>query len=552
MTGQAQSRTAAPSLEERLKPWLDQGEFLIPLVLGLMAWAAGWVDLVGFQSPANPIIFGRYAPAFFAVLIAYTLGFGVWIWAIRSLRAIGLFKRGIVFVQQRPWLYVLAWAAFALVIWSMYRVPYWLALPLLEGAVLTLMVLFTAVVLLATPFPDAPFQRWRKIALGLLAALVAFELVLAGLAQLLALPFDNRSGLTVPYGRVYQTREGSANGMTNRYGWYAPEFRLRPGSTRVILSGDTYVQGLQVPMEAHMGQVLEGLIAQNASGDTEVLVQGQLGYGATMFVNPIMDEYIWQPMQPKEIVVFFHLANDFQLADQTRDPRPRYALDASGTPVVVDADFAYWHTLAHVVIAGHDPVNPIRTVLSHSLTLQTLLGLLSQQFGIGGAPQFPLFTEQANDAEPFGPASPLFKTNPDAGARQSFELAAAQIRTFAAAMKEQGVAVRVVTIPFVPEAAYATGDASGWSTTFGEYDLLATERVLEAAAHEAGVPFLAMGRVMQATGVTAEEVRSLFFDGGKGHLTDTGHSFFAQAIFDCFYAASPALDSAQGCVAVNQ
>jgi hypothetical protein len=504
---------------------------------------------VGFQSPANPIIFGRYAPPFFVVLIAYTLGFGVWFWLIGSLKGLERFKWGIAAVQRRPWLYALAWAGFALVIWSMFRVPYWLSLPLLEVAVLTLMLLFSAVVLLARPFPGAPFQRWRKVALGLIGALVAFEVVLAGLAQLRALPFDNTSGLTVPYGRVYQTREGAANATTNRYGWYYPEFRLEPGSTRIILSGDTYVQALQVPMETHMGLALERLLAGSVPGDTEVLAQGQLGYGSTMFINPIMDPYLWQPLQPTEIVVFFHLANDFQLADPERDPRPRYTLDANGVPVVEDADFARWHTMAHEVIAGHDPVNPIRTVLSHSLSVQMALSTLSDQFGIGAGPEFIPFSRQSTDIEPYGPATALFETSPTDEAAESFQLAAAQIRTFAQSLREQGVTLRVVTIPFFPQASFGAGGEAGWSTSFGNYDSLAPERVLETAAREAGVPFLGMGRYMQASGASADEVRALFFDDGRGHLTEAGHAYFAQAVFDCFYSPSAALDDARGCVA---
>jgi len=50
-----------------------------------------------------------------------------------------------------------------------------------------------------------------------------------------------------------------------------------------------------------------------------------------------------------------------------------------------------------------------------------------------------------------------------------------------------------------------------------------------------------MGRHMQATS-------ALFFDGGRGHLTEAGHAFFAQAIFDCFYAGPAATGAAQGCV----
>jgi hypothetical protein len=348
----------------------------------------------------------------------------------------------------------------------------------------------------------------------------------------------------VPYGSVYQSREGLGGGMTNRYGWYYPDFRLEPGAPRIILSGDTFVQGLQVPMAAHMGQALERQINDGPAAGVEVLAQGQLGYGSTMFVNPIMYPYLWKPMQPKEIVVFFHLANDFQLADHAADPRPRYTLGADGAPAVLDEDFAYWHTLAHEVISGHDPVNPIRTALSHSLSLQLALG------GLGGnQPRFAPFTEQVSESQPFGPATALFAAQPSAEARQSFDLAAAQIAAFAKAMADEGITVRIVTIPYVPQAALA-GDT--WSATFGGYDALAPERELEAAAQEAGVPFLAMGRFLQAGGASAEQVRGLFFGEGRGHLTEQGHALFAQAIYDCFYSPQAALDASKGCVATPQ
>jgi hypothetical protein len=542
MTGQVQRQAAPQTLEDRLRPWLDQGEYLIPLVIALMAWAAGWVDLLAYQSPANPIIFGRYSPPYFAVLAAYTLGFGVWIWLIGSLSALERLKRGIAFVQRRPWLYALAWLGFAAVIWSMFVISYWTALPLLQVGVLVMMFLFTALVLLAKPAADAPFQTWRKVALALIGALLLFEAGLQGLAQLNALPMESTAGLTAPYGRVYQAGEGAANATTNRYGWYYPDFRLQEGSRRVILSGDTFVQALQIPMEAHMGLALERQLNGDAGASAEVLAQGQLGYGSTMFMNAIMYPYIWEQFQPSEIVVLFHLANDFQLADNAADPRPRYTVGADGRAVVLDADFAYWHTLAHEVIKGHDPVNPIRTVFSHALSLQLVL----ERLGFSGAPRFAPFSTGSSAEQPFGPAGHLFAAAPGDEAAQSYALAAALLRDFTGEMRARGVTVRLVTIPFFPEAAFAADDSAGWSATFGQYDLLAPERVLEAAAREAGVPFLAMGSHMQAAGA---DVRTLYFDGGQGHLTEAGHAYFAQAIFDCFYSASAELDSAQGCLA---
>lgn len=92
-------------IEERLQPWIDRGECVIVITLGIMAWAAGWVDLIAFESPANPVVFGRYSLPFFGVLAVYTLGFGFWFWLIGSIRAIDGMKQLIGFVQRQPWLY---------------------------------------------------------------------------------------------------------------------------------------------------------------------------------------------------------------------------------------------------------------------------------------------------------------------------------------------------------------------------------------------------------------------------------------------------------------
>jgi hypothetical protein len=428
----------------------------------------------------------------------------------------------------------------------MFNVSYWTALPLLEVAVLVMMLLFTVLVLFAKPTPDAPVQRWRKVALALIGALIVFELVLQGLASAKALPFENTSGVTVPYGRVYQTEEGFGTGTTNRFGWYYPEFRLAPNSRRLVLTGDTFVGALQIPMDQHMGIQLERLIGSGPEA-LEVLAQGQVGYGPSVFLNPIMFSYLWERLEPEEIVVFFHLVNDFQIGDPDTDPRPHFEIDAQGVPVVLDEDFAHWHNLAHLVIAGHDPPNPIRTVASNLFSVQALDSVAQRLGGISiSRPDFLLPMEQASDEQPFGSASLLFERDFDA-AHPSFELAAAQIRTFAQFMSERGIVVRLVTIPYFPQAFYADNAGGEWTAEWDRYDLLQPERHLAAASAESGIAFLGMGQYLLDSGRSAEEVRALYFANGSGHLTETGHALFAQALYDCFYNADAVADTVGGC-----
>jgi hypothetical protein len=545
------TQTQPKTLEERLQPWLDQAEYLIALTIGFMVYVAGWVDLLGFESPASPVVFGRYSLPIFLVIVVYTLGFGVWFWVIGSLRALDRFKRLIAFIQRTPLLYALIWVGFIGLIWSMFNVDYWLRLPLLEVAVLVIMLLFTLVVLLARPFPDSPFQTWRKVALFLIGALILLEGVLQGLAALKLLPLENTSGVTIPYGRVYQNTEGLGNGSTNRFGWYYPEFRLAPGTQRIILSGDTFVAALQIPMEQHMGLQLESLINEQAEVETEVLAQGQLGYGASTFFNPIMSPYIWEPLEPEEIVVFFHLANDFQIDNPAVDPRPRFQIGDDGLPVVFDADFANWHYLAHLVIAGHDPANPIRTVASNLLSVQ-FAGGAARNVGISfQRPEFPLHMEMRSEAQPFGLGSFVFAADGSPDAENALALAAAQLRAFTAYMAERDIRVRLVTIPFFPETFYAANSGAGWNERWEQYDLLLPERYLQQAAAEQNVSFLGMGQYMQGSDLTVENIQSLFFENGVGHLNEAGHRLFAQAIFDCFYNPNGALDSTSGCAATS-
>lgn len=544
---------AGKSIEERLQPWIDQGELLIPIVIGLMVYSAGWVDLLAFRSPENQPIFGQYSLPFFIVLVTYTLGFGVWFWLIRSLKALERFKSGIAFVQERPLVYVTVWVIFIGIIWSMFNISYWIQLPLLEVAVLILMLLFTAVILLAKPHPQAKFQTWRKVALALIGALILLELSLQGLASLRALPFQDTSGVTIPGGRIYQTEQGFGNGRTNSYGWYYPEFRLEPDTRRIILSGDTYVEALQISMNDHMGVQLDSLINQTEGANTEVMAQGQVGYGLGMFMHPRMIPYIWEPLGPQELVVVFNLANDFQVNDPAVDPRPKFMIGEDGIPVPTQEDFGRWHVLAHIAIAGHDPVNPVKVVGSNLLSVSLLDSFMSRILGTRVfRPDFPLLSANLTPEQPFGGASFVFASEPSAEAEETLALTAAQFRSLQNHLAERGINLRIVTIPFFPREFYAQNSAAGWDSTVGDFDLFAPERYLREAALENGIPFLGMGEYMQASGMTPQEIQGLFFLDGVGYLTEAGHTLFAEAMYECFYNASAALNADQGCIAASE
>ncbi|NDJ60250.1 MAG: hypothetical protein GYB67_03945 [Chloroflexi bacterium] len=530
------------TLEERLAPWLDQGEYVIILVLVLMAWTAGFVDLISRTSAEGAAIFGLYSLPYFALIMAYSAGFVVWGWLIATPRGLARLKSAIAFIQRRGWLFGLSLLGFAILVWSMVQFrSAWVQLPLLQVVLLLLTALYVITILVAQPIPGEKMQLWRKVVLGVLVGLVAVEVLLQVGAAAGVSPVQNLSGITVPYGRVYQNQQGYGNGITNQFGWYYPDFRLEPGSRRIILNGDDFIQALQVLPAQHMGVTLEALIAEDQADErpTEVLATGLPGYGPGLYLDVRLYPYLWSTAEPDEIVVFFHLANDFQAASEPTNAIPFYTLSDDGAIVLDDPSMTLRHDLEHVVILGYDPVNPFRTVSSNSLTFNAVDQLVRSTFGIASeVPQVAANLDERSDDALFGAASFMF--DPSAGERAdtAFAIAAGLLSAYEDRLRDEGVALRLVTIPFFPEPFFATYTGADWGLAVEQYDLLLPERRLAAFAAENDIPFLGMGAYMQNTDTTVETIQTLYFNAGTGYFTPEGHEFYARALHTCFYTPS--------------
>ncbi len=374
----------------------------------------------------------------------------------------------------------------------------------------------------------------------MLLALVAVELVLQGLASMRALPFSTMSGLTVPFGRIYQTEPFYVNDQTNRYGWYYPDYRLTAGDYRILLSGDTYLSGLQLPKESNMGQRLEAQLADREP-PVEVLVQSHFGFGAVMYLNPLLAVSIWEPLNLNEMVVVFQLGNDFDIQIPEGTKPPTVGLARGVTPYVDDWNFDNWHIRAHLTIKGHESPNPLRTIYSNSLLMTAI-----NQYLLGGTDRIEapaLATSSATNEAPFGDATFLF--DPAGGERADLarEYAAVQLRVLHDFLAEQGIQMRLVTLPYFPAQFYETYQGTDWQTAIGDYDLLFPEQRLQAAASESGMSFLSIGQWLQAQSVPVETIQGYFFDEGTGYLTEAGHQMMADAIFACFYSENQPSDN---------
>ncbi|MBI5302104.1 MAG: hypothetical protein HY868_08210 [Chloroflexi bacterium] len=524
------------ALEKKLAPKLSHAEYILLLVIAVMLWTAGFVDLFTHTTPDGQI-FGLYSAPFFILLVLYTLGYAFWFGLIVPRDSITWLKRGLAYIQNHAAVGVTILAALGAILFTMFVWDQWLSYPLLAAAMLILIVVVVGMILLAKPEPHVKMQNWRKVVLVAALAYLGVEGALQIGALFKILPAQNTSGLFVPHGRVYQNREGAANGLTNRYGYYYPPFRLKADARKIVLVGDTFVQALQIQPEQNMGIGLEKQIRKNER-DTEVLAIGFPGYGLGLYADPILYPYILKPLSPNEVVVVFHLVNDLQTQTASANTIPQFSVDDQGNVVTHPDDVVTRHTLQHVVITGYEPVKPVQALQSQLFTL-TLVDSLWRGFRNQPplVPTFPANTDSATDTAPFGASSFVFEREGSAASARSMAIVKGLLKNFKQHLDQQGVKMRLVTIPYFPAAFYQQYQGRAWSPALGKYDVFRPERELGPFAQENDIAFLPMGQFIRQAGLNTDEIKALFYKDGTGHLTPQGHAYFAQAMYACFYGA---------------
>ena len=90
-------------------------------------------------------------------------------------------------------------------------------------------------------------------------------------------------GITFEPGAAYRyVKEGFSEGRFNREGFRDRERSVAkpPGTFRILVLGDSFVEALQVPLDDAFTAVLEDALRRRAGGDAiEVLAMGQSGFG---------------------------------------------------------------------------------------------------------------------------------------------------------------------------------------------------------------------------------------------------------------------------------
>ena len=534
------SRSITTNSLDTLEDRIQKPGYLLFLTLVLLLLIVGLVDIIDFVHEDDPILFGRYDVKYFVMMVVYTILTLAWISLLRKPNDDRLLTGILDAVQSRPTLAVSVLVLLALVFFTTLVVAEILeglvsTLPAFQVTVLTLTLLSFGMVLFYKFGDTSRPQRWRKIVVVVLVVLLLIELLLQLLTVLGAFPVDLSAPDSIEdyaaYNRIYQSEEGFGHGLTNSFGWYAPDFELLPGSHRIVILGDSFVQGYQVGKEQGFGARLEEHLAADDSIEQthEVLPLGHPDRGPGLYLSEWLLSVMLEAFEPDEAIVFFDMGNDFQTVDRAGTGYPYFVVDEAGRAALDRTRYWYdLHKAEHHVFRGYVGFQPGLILGSNYLTYRLIYDNAARVLGS---------TNNAEGAEPASTEYEIalengFVFNPQTNDK-ALDIAAWHIKVAQEQLAPAGVVVKLVTNPVFSDAFFRQ---ETWNTQFGNSDLLLPESQLREAAAENSIAFLGLGSYMEAQGLSPADVQTLYFDQGRGHYTPAGHEFVAEAIYQCFYA----------------
>ncbi|MEM7125432.1 MAG: hypothetical protein AAF702_03840 [Chloroflexota bacterium] len=573
---------------------LEKPEFLLVFVLLFMLWSIGFVDLLTHISGTpETAVFGLYSRPVFVVLIGYGCLFFLWLGLLLWPRSHFWLPAQIERLQETLWLVIPLILIKGYLCWSLLTHFRWGDFPGLRAALFFFLLLVGAILLFANWHPENGARLWQKGLLYPIILLALLEGGIQGAAWMGRLPgqVTINTGLFTPNGRIYQNREGFANATTNNYGWYYPDFRLQPDESRIMLLGDSYIQALQIQPQEHMGVALEEMLNKQApaqedtaselSQTTEVLALGMPGFGPGLYLSDTRLADAVQVFRPQEIILFVHLANDFQIASGPDGYRLYHTVDANGVVTIHDESWQERHNLQHYILHGYVyDIDLVKTLKSHvllpkvlrqvsanasplsgiidrvpeldTITIPQVQGVVLQEVELPGdfndirqtqvvayaGASNQLFDKNASEETSSDRTSEKDSLAEDGSVSHAFAVLEGLIGAAHKQLEEAGVTLRIVTIPAFPIAFFEdTQDKP--QRLIGNLDLLYPEERLRDMALTAGITYLASGEALIQGNLTVEQIQSFFYREGTGHLTPAGHRFMGEIVAECFYDYEP-------------
>ena len=527
------------SIEENI----EKPGYLLFIVTALILLIIGWVNLISVQSE-TPIVFGMYSipqTIFILVFTIFTLGWARLLWRPNNDDwLVNFFTRA----QNKPAIGLTVLVVATILLASMF-IPsrlhdLWLFHPALEAAVI-IFYLMLVIYIVTFRADDASRPKLWKYVGYLLIAFIGIEILLQAASLIGLSPLTTSLAEAVgPYDRIYYVNgDGEAtNTFANEYGWHYPEFRLEEDSHIISVLGDAHIKGYGVPAEENIGVKLDRLLNADDQINLENPEAISLGFpdlGTGLFLSDTTVGHNQENYEFDETIIFFDIGSDFQIVTEPSDEAFYYYRD--GDKVVIDErSWDFRHDAAHYTLWGSsDGFKPNRSLNSHIMLSRFVQRVIKSNDTT--SPKVP-----APQEDVALPNSFVFYEETDDNAQFIVQTQLTNLNE--KLFKNNDLTLNFVTIPAFTSKFYAQ-NSSDWSTQFGEADLFLPERELRTHAAEIGIPFLAMGEYMQASGLSTADIQALFMNDGLGYFTAEGHAFFAQAAYECFYQKS--IDSSFGC-----
>ena len=389
--------------------------------------------------------------------------------------------------------------------------------------------------------------RFRWVLLLLL--FLGLEVVLEGLAWAGLLPFVS-TDVRTPYGRVYWNAEGHGNAIRNRYGWHYPNFNFE-AARRIAVIGDSQVEALEVCRGCNQAAGLQALLQAQAP-DSAVFALGHHGTAPAYYLEVL--DYARRHVRPQEVILVLSLGSDISESEPELKPQARvgqyiyYDTTPAGELKLVPGGEGVLDQFRRNIEMSHQPLALALpyTINSHLMSVQLIRSArdrLEQRHRLAALAARRQVTDDQAQAEfsRIGFNSAPFALEPGAPVRHAMTVVAAELRRCRGMCETNGIKLRLVLLPAFPKAFYDSQHGKDWTMQIGRYDYLKPERELVEFARTNGISVLPMGDYIRGHGLSVEEIRSLYFSGGVGHLTEKGHQFYAQAIFETFYREQPAV-----------
>jgi hypothetical protein len=413
-------------------------------------------------------------------------------------------------------------------------------------------------------FANPPIESsWRIVVVAILFALLGLEFIL----QILTIPgwlpsfYEFQSGMYHPYGRVYQTDEGYTNAMMNRYGLYQPDIKLNLDQNvrRIVLIGGSFIQGFQVLINQHFSQQLAQILNLGRENSVQIFALGMPDAGIGIYMHDLFMDIVIEKFQPDEIIFFLHLSSDFQCEACPISDGFLYSYSSEDDSVEIrPGDGGIQHALQHIVLRGYyDTSDPLRSVKTHLFLPKFIRALLTRTPTISQSKQtesddavstyiariIRKFRGKREYYQDFiavpsvnaaGIRNFLFTKEITDEAKESFAITKALYKQIIENLKSRNVKSRVVSIPAFSQKFFKQ-DEREWTSTVGDLDLFFPEQEFQEFAFSRGIDFLAMGAQLKKDQLMLAQIKSFYFQDGMGHLTPSGHEYFAKSIHAAFY-----------------